>query len=243
MPSIESLSWAFLSEAPEHRDLRALEAHFRRTLEVFGFDRYCCTRLSGLRMADVPTIVSRHGFIDWDQRYWRERYIEQDPCSDWISANRTGFTWTDVREAAPAAAGTMWQDAMAEGLANAFVVQMPGPIGEKIVLRMASPTSRFDLAHRPLLESVGVVFATLAVRLHEMAGDRPGPGLLTARESECLEWVALGKSDWEIGAILDISPKTVNHHVERAKRKLDVSTRMQAVTAALRQGLIRPVIG
>jgi len=35
----------------------------------------------------------------------------------------------------------------------------------------------------------------------------------------------------------------VNHHVERAKRKLDVSTRMQAVTAALRQGLIRPVIG
>jgi len=39
MSSIESLSWAFLSEAPEHRDLRVLEAHFRRTLEVFGFDR------------------------------------------------------------------------------------------------------------------------------------------------------------------------------------------------------------
>ena len=31
--------------------------------------------------------------------------------------------------------------------------------------------------------------------------------------------------------------------LSKAKRKLDVSTRMQAVTAALRQGLIRPVIG
>ena len=70
--------------------------------------------------------------------------------------------------------------------------------------------------------------------------DRPGPGLLTQRETECLQWVGLGKTDWEIGAILDISPKTVNHHVESAKRKLDVATRLQAVTAAMSRGLIPP---
>ena len=63
---------------------------------------------------------------------------------------------------------------------------------------------------------------------------------VTARESEVLAWVAAGKSDWAIGRILNISGKTVNFHVENAKRKLGVGTRVQAVVAAMRSGLIGP---
>jgi DNA-binding CsgD family transcriptional regulator len=63
---------------------------------------------------------------------------------------------------------------------------------------------------------------------------------MTARENEILGWVAVGKSDWAIGQILNISGKTVNFHVENAKRKLGVGTRMQAVIAAMRSGLIGP---
>jgi DNA-binding CsgD family transcriptional regulator len=65
-----------------------------------------------------------------------------------------------------------------------------------------------------------------------------GRALMTARESEVLAWVAAGKSDWAIGRILNISGKTVNFHVENAKRKLGVGTRMQAVIAAMRGGMI-----
>ena len=61
---------------------------------------------------------------------------------------------------------------------------------------------------------------------------------VTPREGQVLHWIAAGKSDWEIGQILNISAKTVNFHVERAKRKFGVSTRIQAVLAALRKGLI-----
>jgi DNA-binding CsgD family transcriptional regulator len=61
---------------------------------------------------------------------------------------------------------------------------------------------------------------------------------VTARESEILAWVAAGKSDWAIGRILNISGKTVNFHVENAKRKLGVGTRLQAVIAAMRAGII-----
>jgi DNA-binding CsgD family transcriptional regulator len=61
---------------------------------------------------------------------------------------------------------------------------------------------------------------------------------MTPRESEILAWVAAGKSDWAIGRILNISGKTVNFHVENAKRKLGVATRVQAVVAALRTGII-----
>ena len=61
---------------------------------------------------------------------------------------------------------------------------------------------------------------------------------VTPRETQVLSWVAAGKSDWAIGQILRISSKTVNFHVENAKRKLGAGTRVQAVVAALREGMI-----
>lgn len=62
---------------------------------------------------------------------------------------------------------------------------------------------------------------------------------LTRREIEVLSWIALGKTDWQIAQILLVSPKTVNYHVERAKRKLEVVTRSQAVVIAHSRGLLR----
>ncbi|MBI1212808.1 MAG: hypothetical protein GC190_15205 [Alphaproteobacteria bacterium] len=59
-------------------------------------------------------------------------------------------------------------------------------------------------------------------------------GTLTARELECLRWTAQGKTDAEIGTILSISPRTARFHIENAKRKFGVSTRIQAVAEALR---------
>jgi DNA-binding CsgD family transcriptional regulator len=61
---------------------------------------------------------------------------------------------------------------------------------------------------------------------------------LTRRESQVLEWIATGKSDWQIGQILEISDKTVNYHAENLKRKYGVSTRIQMVVAAVRDGQI-----
>jgi DNA-binding CsgD family transcriptional regulator len=69
--------------------------------------------------------------------------------------------------------------------------------------------------------------------------DSPRQARVTARESEVLGWVAVGKSDWAIGQLLKISGKTVNFHVENAKRKFGVATRVQAVIVALRTGIIR----
>lgn len=61
---------------------------------------------------------------------------------------------------------------------------------------------------------------------------------LTPREVECLRWVALGKTDGEIAVILSIGKRTVRFHVENAKRKLQVATRVQAVAEAIRRQAI-----
>lgn len=53
---------------------------------------------------------------------------------------------------------------------------------------------------------------------------------LTEREIEILQWVALGKTNPEIGSILEISAFTVKNHMQRVFKKLDVTNRAQAVS-------------
>jgi len=55
---------------------------------------------------------------------------------------------------------------------------------------------------------------------------------ITTREEEILRWVSLGKSNFEIGSILAISPLTVKNHVQKILRKLNVVNRAQAVGKA-----------
>jgi len=65
-------------------------------------------------------------------------------------------------------------------------------------------------------------------------------GKITAREQEILRWVYFGKSNFEIGAILDISPLTVKNHVQKILRKLNVVNRAQAVGKALDLRILKP---
>ena len=61
---------------------------------------------------------------------------------------------------------------------------------------------------------------------------------LTDRERQVLRLLADGCSYEAIGQQLFISPETVRTHVAKATKKLGVQTRVEAVAAALRTGLI-----
>ena len=57
---------------------------------------------------------------------------------------------------------------------------------------------------------------------------------LTSREAEVLLWISRGKSNREIGEILNISPRTVNKHLEQVFVKLGVENRASAAARAVR---------
>ncbi len=57
---------------------------------------------------------------------------------------------------------------------------------------------------------------------------------VTAREAEVLSWVSRGKSNRDIGEILNISPRTVNKHLEQVFVKLGVENRAAAAAVAVR---------
>jgi transcriptional regulator EpsA len=68
----------------------------------------------------------------------------------------------------------------------------------------------------------------------------PGQSVLTVRELDILKWIYLGKSNFEIGAILKISPLTVKNHVQKILRKLNVVNRTQAIGKSLELRILNP---
>ena len=56
---------------------------------------------------------------------------------------------------------------------------------------------------------------------------------LTDRETQVLFWLSRGKTNQEIAQILEMSPRTVNKHLEPVFRKLGVENRTAAVATAL----------
>jgi len=63
-------------------------------------------------------------------------------------------------------------------------------------------------------------------------------GRLTTRQREVLQLVAEGRSNKEIAATLDVSPKTVEFHKSNIVRALGLSTTADLIKYAIRHGLV-----
>ena len=92
----------------------------------------------------------------------------------------------------------------------------------------------------PLMESafarISVPQAQQPAEVEEGAERASALRLLSDRERQIMQWVALGKTNPEIGCILSISEFTVKNHMKSIFAKLDVANRAQAVASLTRPG-------
>jgi DNA-binding NarL/FixJ family response regulator len=82
----------------------------------------------------------------------------------------------------------------------------------------------------------------IRARIEGRARAKPQPQQtrLNDREAEILTWVGRGMGSTEIGRLLHLSKRTVDFHVDNARRKLGAGTRVEAVLRATASGLIKP---
>ena len=182
-------------------------------------------------------------FADSFPTGWLANYVAcgYQPADPLMARNMTAvrpFAWSLPEwEAAPQPLRPRWRDDnRAMGLHAGFTIP-DRSAGDFKLISLCGDNADLDPRDRAALHFAGLEAMN---RMHDL-GVRPrgaaGPSL-TGRERECLQWIAAGKSDWEIGCILSISEKTVNSHVEHAKHKLGATTRAQAVVMALRCGAV-----
>jgi DNA-binding CsgD family transcriptional regulator len=65
------------------------------------------------------------------------------------------------------------------------------------------------------------------------------PPLLTNRENEILEYVAIGDSAKEAAIRMQIAPRTVERHIENIRLKMHAKNRAHMVMCAVFQGLLK----
>lgn len=112
--------------------------------------------------------------------------------------------------------------------ANGYMLKSAEPLQLiRAVQSVAQGKSAFDPALVDLMDELtaGIAPADLAVQFSE-------------REQEVLQLAAQGMTNKEVGAVLSISDRTVQSHMARIFRKLDVKTRAEAVKVAIGLGVI-----
>jgi len=240
-------AWAFLREAPAYREVSELDAHFARVMAAFGFDRFATARFDGRAGAGPPKNLISQNLDEWTAHYETQGYVSVDPCARFALAGRPSFSWSDARaqlssadQPDPRKAKELWGEAADAGMRDGLIIRSLGPSGQVLFTRMVTGEKLIRPADRAILDSLAVVFSTLRFRLCEQAYDRPTGAILTQRETECLRLAGQGLKDAEIAVQLDVSRKTVNFHIENAKRKLGAPTRLAAFNRALDLNILSP---
>ena len=99
-----------------------------------------------------------------------------------------------------------------------------------------------DAPRQEIMEAIRAVNRGKRVIPSEVAAklaDRIGLVELSSREMDVLRLVADGKSNFQIASLLNLAEGTVKSHVSSVIRKLDADDRTQAVTVAIRRGILR----
>lgn len=207
--------------------------HVIRGLEAGGVD-YVTKPVS------PNEVVARIGVHLASARLTRSAHLALDTAGRYlIAVTRDGrVLWTTPQ------ARLLIEKAGGVGLAvlpHAVIAWLVTCIKGQAGMRAPSMTAKLDGQDEGLLFSfIGQVGPDeLLLRVVASSGVDEGALLrgglaLTSREAEVLLWLSRGKSNRDIAAILGLSPRTVNKHLEQMFEKLGVENRASATALAVR---------
>ena len=206
----------------------------------FGFDHVAYAGLN-------PLAETIHGHVTYPDA-WKRHYAEnelhlRDPTLLRVSRAVAPVDWG--RLAADPDYPAIMRAGREFGIPETGVtLPVRGPMGDVGLLSVSSHESA--ALWRKQIGTAMPRLQTMAVSIHDaVMGLDPMTRIvsqpaLSAREVECLQWTAAGKSGADVGTILSISARTVEVHLASARRKLNALTTPQAVGRAIAMGLIFP---
>jgi len=225
----------FAGAARSAHDLAQLRALLREAVWALGFHHFLLQGSAGqVWLADLP-------------QAWKVASASSgDAALVTAAQSYAPFLWTDIpRLIAVSPAQSEFMDAVhAAGVGAAVTVpihrsrntdktggysEFAGCCSFMMKHGVSLPLSSLAAAHY-----VGALTFDAAENLRQARspGSPRGPQL-TPRQRDCVVLVAQGKSDWEVGQLLGISESTVHKHIEDAKKRFTVSTRIQLVVRSL----------
>lgn len=223
----------FAQQLAQSRDANAVQAAMIAAADAFGL-RCFAYLLLPRDNRHAAALISNYP-IRWTSHYLKEHYERFDPVIVGARYRRHPFEWglgASNQRMSPAQA-RLFDEASTFGIRCGLTIPLWNGGYASAAVTFAS-----DERHRSFRKTVSrnrLVLQFMAATLHthvrlKLYPDIPHKGIcLSARERECLRWLAQGKSARDIAEILAITERTVVFHVENLKRKLGVRTVCQAL--------------
>lgn len=228
----------FVSAASEATGMTELKAMLDHTSRGLGFDFYAIVHHIRFGLPSRHVRLSNYP-LEW-LAYVREQSRLHDPVLRAAERSPSGFTWDKLSSLV--AMSKLEEDYMRRaeryGIAKGYTVpnHVPGETFGSCHF-VVRPDRDFPKANVSAAQALGNFAFEAARRLiadrEESSEAWVEPAPLSERQRECLLFVAKGKSDSIIGQLLNIKPRTVNEHIEAAKRRYSVATRSQLLVRAL----------
>ncbi|UTW54433.1 LuxR C-terminal-related transcriptional regulator [Kordiimonas sp. SCSIO 12610] len=237
-------SAAFCDAALLAASISELEVKFTDLIRSLGFDDYICTSCMAwaeekrVRVHSASLAVEAlHEYIIADSRY-------NNPILRKAASQIYPFDWSEAEFLA--GLNEMDQSFLSimdeQGILEGYTIPLHYagfPVSALTLISSQSTIpSILTWGMKYMISFVVSAFFEAYVRLSgtDQAGENDNSSLivkkLTPRERECLYWVSKGKTDAETASILNLAESTVHAHVESAKKRMGVHTRIQAVMRA-----------
>lgn len=229
------LNWSFADTCERAQSVDEVQEIFMGEVRRLGFSYAACAShvdplnppAGAVMMFDYPRA--------WVEYYSTEGLAARDPVFFTARVQALPFRWSDPKFRRPLARDQIAiLDAAAEaGLQDGLTIPIHAPNALPASCSLILGPDEIDPLS-PRQAHWYAVYAHETVRRILLKLSAPRPRLLTKRERQCIELIARGKGDFEIGVILGLSQHTVHNTVRRIMRKYGVVSRIQMLARALR---------
>lgn len=232
---------AFMEQHGRRIALPELKKFFETSLQELGFRYFaCCTHGDPLSARNAPLVFQTYP-QEWVRYFSESGHYRIDPVFRYADDRVIPFYWDDVefRASLTNAQRAILLEAQRHGIAHGYTVPIRPPGMQMASCSVVPASGAVDRSSYQAVATMACFMFDAMLR----SGARPECGgprsvQLSERERQCLELAAQGKDDWSIGSLLRISERTAHNHIERAKRRLGVCTRVQVIVHALSEGQI-----
>jgi DNA-binding CsgD family transcriptional regulator len=201
--------------------------------------QYCAFALSSHLPHNQTKPIRINNYPDeWNTLYTQENYVEMDPVVAHCKRSVMPIIW---EEKTFCDVPDLWIRAQSYGVNFGWsqsVHDFQGVFSMLTLGRSARPVSPEEL-YEKAGQVLWICHALHAVVAQKYA-DKPSlhpPSKLTPRETEILQWSAMGKTASDIATILCLSERTVGFHISSSMKKLGVNNKIAAVMSAVKAGL------
>jgi DNA-binding CsgD family transcriptional regulator len=225
-------------EAKDQNQFRSVVVRFAQQL---GFETVAATAI--VDRPDGTEFISVHNTpLAFENTFDSSLQGRRDPVAQHCKRQTMPIVWSQ-RTYLDNGAVDLWEHQAQFGYRNGIAMALHLPEGRHFWLGVDRdqelPTDRGKLTRIVAdLQLFAVHAQDAAMRVLVSEALQPERPALTPRELDVLRWTMDGKTAWEVGRLLSIAERTVVQHLQNAMKKLQCTSKHQAVLKALRLGLI-----